>query len=279
VVAQCSEASARGCGTLARVELRVGTSGFSYKEWRGSFYPEKLAADEMLRYYAERRPTVEVNNTFYRLPRTSVLEGWAGQVPEHFRFALKASRRITHFRRLRDAGDETAYLLRTTSALGSRLGALLFQLPPNLPKDLPRLEAFLALLPEGTRAAFEFRSPSWFDDDTFERLRARGMALCIADRGEDGEPETPVVATGPFGYLRLRRERYTPADLAAWAERIRAQPWQEAFAYFTHELEGPGLATQLTELFEHAATGSLRSAPARRGSGGRRSRRGASGST
>jgi uncharacterized protein YecE (DUF72 family) len=246
------------------VELRVGTSGFSYKEWRGSFYPEGLAAGEMLRYYAERRPTVEVNNTFYRLPRASVLESWAAQVPERFRFALKASRRITHFRRLRDAGDETGYLLRTVVALGSRLGALLFQLPPNLPKDLPRLEAFLALLPEGTRAAFEFRHPSWFDDEVFELLRARGAALCVADRGEDGEPETPVVATAPFGYLRLRRERYSREDLVGWAARIGAQPWEEAFAYFTHEREGPALAADLAELFDSAATKSRRSAPARR---------------
>ncbi len=254
------------------MELRVGTSGFSYKEWRGRFYPERLPAADMLRCYAERLPTVEVNNTFYRLPRASVLQGWAAQVPEHFRFALKASRRITHFRRLRDAGDETAYLLRTVAPLGARLGAILFQLPPNLPKDLPRLEAFLALLPEGTRAAFEFRHASWLDDEVFERLRARGTALCVADRGDDGEPETPVVATAPFGYLRLRREGYSEADLAEWAARIAAQPWQEAFAYFTHELEGPALAASLTERFERAAggppgpaaRGSRRSAPARR---------------
>jgi uncharacterized protein YecE (DUF72 family) len=245
------------------VELRVGTSGFSYKEWRGSFYPEGLPADEMLRSYAERRPTVEINNTFYRLPRASVLEGWAAQVPEHFRFALKASRRITHFRRLRDAGDETEYLLRTVATLGTRLGAILFQLPPNLPKDLPRLEQFLALLPEGTRAAFEFRNPSWLDDAVFERLRAAGAALCVADRGEDGEPETPVVATARFGYLRLRRERYAREDLVGWGARIRAQPWREAFAYFTHELEGPALAASLTALFERPAEGTAARRPSR----------------
>jgi uncharacterized protein YecE (DUF72 family) len=237
------------------VQLRVGTSGFSYKEWRGSFYPAGLAADAMLRSYAERLSTVEINNTFYRLPRASVLEAWAAQVPEHFRFALKASRRITHFRRLRDAGDETAYLLRTVATLGARLGPILFQLPPNLPKDLPRLEAFLAQLPHGTRAAFEFRSPSWLDDAVFDLLRARGASLCIADRGDDGEPETPVVATAPFGYLRLRHERYTPEDLADWAARIGAPPWQEAFAYFTHEQEGPALAASLSALFASPGEG------------------------
>jgi uncharacterized protein YecE (DUF72 family) len=234
------------------MELRVGTSGWSYKEWRGGFYPDALPADRMLRAYAERLPTVEVNNTFYRLPRASVLEGWAAETPETFRFALKASRRITHFRRLREAGDETGYLLRTAATLGARLGAILFQLPPNLPKDVSRLESFLAILPPGTPAAFEFRHPSWLDEEVFERLRAREAALCVADRGEEGELETPVVATAPFGYLRLRRERYSAPDLADWAARIAEQPWREAFAYFTHELEGPVLAASLADAFERS---------------------------
>jgi uncharacterized protein YecE (DUF72 family) len=227
------------------VELRVGTSGFAFKEWKGSFYPEDVAADAMLAFYASRLPTVEINNTFYRLPRTSVVEAWAAQVPDDFRFALKASRRITHFKRLREAGSETEYLLRTSAHLGPKLGAILFQLPPNLPKHVERLERFLELLPPGTRAAFEFRHASWLDDDVFARLRARDVALCVADRGADGEPETPVVATASYGYLRLRRERYAPEDLTAWAARIAAQPWTDALAYFTHELEGPALAAQL----------------------------------
>jgi uncharacterized protein YecE (DUF72 family) len=230
------------------VELRVGTSGFAFKEWKGHFYPDDVAPDAMLPFYASRLPTVEINNTFYRLPRASVVEAWAAQVPDGFRFALKASRRITHFKRLRDAGGETAYLLRTSAQLGPKLGAILFQLPPNLPKDVERLEHFLALLPPGTRAAFEFRHASWLDDDVFARLRARDVALCVADRGADGEPETPVVATASYGYLRLRRQGYAPVDLAGWAARIAAQPWTDALAYFTHELEGPSLAAQLLAL-------------------------------
>ncbi len=227
------------------MELRVGTSGFAFKEWKGSFYPEVIAADAMLTFYSSRLPTVEINNTFYRLPKASVVEAWASQVPAGFRFALKASRRITHFKRLKDAGGETDYLLRTSAGLGDRLGAILFQLPPNLPKDIERLDRFLALLPAGTRAAFEFRHASWLDEEVFACLRARDVALCVADRGADGEPETPVVATARYGYLRLRREGYTPDDLAAWAARIAAQPWTDALAYFTHEKEGPSLATQL----------------------------------
>jgi uncharacterized protein YecE (DUF72 family) len=220
------------------MELFAGTSGYSYKEWKGPFYPEQLPAKEMLGYYAERLPSVEINNTFYRLPRESVLETWATQVPEHFRFAIKASRRITHFKRLADAGDETGYLLRTTETLGDRLGVLLFQLPPNLKLDLERLQGFVKLLPAGTRAAFEFRHESWQDEAVHRVLRDGNFALCVADT-EDGDAP-PVLSTADWGYLRLRRPAYDRAELAGWAERMRAAEWSDAFVYFKHEDDGAG---------------------------------------
>jgi len=220
------------------MRLCVGTSGYSYKEWKGNFYPEKLPAKEMLRYYAERLPAVEINNTFYRLPKTSVLESWAEQVPDVFRFALKASRRITHFKRLKDTGDETEYLLRTATTLGKRLGVILFQLPPNLHKDLTRLERFLDLMSDETHAAFEFRHPSWSDEDVFARLRARDCALCISDTDEESEKR--LVSTARWGYLRLRRQDYSDTDLVDWMKLVRAQNWEKAFVFFKHEDEGVG---------------------------------------
>jgi uncharacterized protein YecE (DUF72 family) len=230
----------------------IGTSGYSYAGWRGAFYPERLPARDWLRFYGERLPAVEINNTFYRLPRESVLESWAKQVPGGFRFALKASRRITHFKRLAGCADEASYLLRSAGALGERLGALLFQLPPNLPRDLERLDAFLALLPRGARAAFEFRHPSWLEEPVFERLRAHDCALVAMDGEEGGE--AALVPTASFGYLRLRRPGYARADLAAWAQRIRAQDWREVLVFFKHEEAGlgPRLAAELLELLERA---------------------------
>jgi uncharacterized protein YecE (DUF72 family) len=228
--------------------VRTGTSGFSYAEWKGSFYPEKLAAKDMLRFYAERFPTVEINNTFYRMPREELLQGWAEQVPEGFSFVLKAPQRITHIQRLNDAGESVTHFYRVAAALGPRLGPLLFQLPPNFRKDLPRLNAFLDALPDARRIAFEFRHASWFDDQVFAALRARGAALCVADTGE--EPVTPLVATTDWGYVRLRREAWSDAELAGWARRIAAQPWTDAFVFFKHEDEGTGpkLAARLAEI-------------------------------
>jgi uncharacterized protein YecE (DUF72 family) len=235
------------------VELRTGTSGFSYAGWKGSFYPADLPNREMLSFYAGRLPAVEINNTFYRLPKASVLEGWARQVPESFRFVLKASRRITHFKRLRDAGDETGYLLRTAEALGPRLGAILFQLPPNLACDAPRLEAFLDLLPAGTRAAVEFRHPSWRDERVHALLGARDFALVGVDDDDAGLQE--IVPTARWGYLRLRRAAYDRAELAAWARRIAGQGWDEAFVFFKHEDDGAGprLAAEFSDVFARAA--------------------------
>jgi len=232
------------------MELWVGTSGYSYKEWKGSFYPAKLPDSEMLRSYAERLPAVEINNTFYRLPKRSVLEAWAEQVPEDFRFALKASQRITHQKRLRDVAEETSYLFRTVAALKNRLGPVLAGLPPSLKKDLPRFQEFLALLAEedvSAPVAFEFRHPSWHDEEVLAALREHGRILCQADTDE--EPLGELVATAPIGYLRLRRENYSDEDLHRWLAAIRAQGWREAYVFFKHEDErGPRAARRLLDL-------------------------------
>lgn len=231
------------------MQIRVGTSGWSYKEWKGPFYPATIAANEMLRFYAERFSAVEVDNTFYRLPKREVLAAWAAEVPERFVFALKVSRRITHIARLKDAADPLDYLLRTAATLGPRLGPFLVQLPPNLKKDVPRLRDFLALLAPPARAAFEFRHRSWFDDEVYAALRERNAAWCVADTG--GEDDPPFVSTADWGYFRLRRAAYDEADLRSWAERIRAQAWEEAFAFFKHEEAGTGprLAAQFLRIW------------------------------
>ncbi len=213
----------------------VGTSGYAYKEWKGAFYPAKLPAAEMLRFYASRLPAVEINNTFYRMPSERVLLDWAAQVSETFRFVLKASQRITHYARLKIDDDSLEYFLRTANVLGDRLGPTLFQLPPNLKKDHARLTDFLAKLPRTWRAAMEFRHDSWLADDVLDALRARDIALVAVDDDEGG---TPLIPTASWGYLRLRRTGYDPAKLAAWAERIRGQPWQEAYAFLKHDEEG-----------------------------------------
>jgi uncharacterized protein YecE (DUF72 family) len=236
------------------MEIRAGTSGYSYKEWLGSFYPEKLPARQMLAYYAERLPAVEINNTFYRLPKESVVASWGAQVPDAFRFAIKASQRITHMKRLKDASDETTYFLRTVATLGDKLGVSLFQLPPNLRADRDRLARFLELLPEGTRAAFEFRHASWLEPEIVELLRARDLALVVADTDEapaDGE----LVATASFGYLRLRRAAYDSVQIAAWAERIARQRWSEVFVLFKHEDEaaGPRFASEFLAVARESA--------------------------
>ncbi len=230
------------------MRLYAGTSGYSYSEWKGSFYPPKLPAAKMLAFYAERLPAVEINNSFYRLPKTELLKSWAAQVPTHFRFAIKASRRITHIKRLQDAAEETDYLLRTAQVLGDRLGVILLQLPPYLRKDLPRLERFVQLLPEGTPAAFEFRDRSWLDTEVLACLRARALALCIADT-DDG-PTSSIASTANWGYVRLRRAEYSDAELTAWLHRLQGQGWEHAYVFFKHEAAGvgPRLAARLLEL-------------------------------
>ncbi len=216
----------------------VGTSGYSYKEWKGSFYPEDLSTKEMLSYYAERLPAVEINNTFYRLPQKSMLENWKEQVPKNFRFSLKASQRITHFKRLKGVEAETRYLLETASVLEDGLGTILFQLPPNMKKDLARLDTFLDYIPQTVRAAFEFRHPTWFDDDVLDVLRKKNQALCVSDT--DDLPATHIDATSDWGYLRLRRVEYNEENLGEWMRRMREQPWKDVFVFFKHEDEGTG---------------------------------------
>jgi uncharacterized protein YecE (DUF72 family) len=228
--------------------LWAGASGYSYKEWKGPFYPADLAADAMLGWYAQHLSTVEINNTFYRNPKREVLTKWAETTPEAFRFAIKATRRVTHDGRLKaDAvAEPLRYLYGSLDALGAKLGAVLFQLPPNLKKDVPRLAAFLALLPQNHRAAFEFRNDSWFDDEVYAMLKEAGASLCFSEREDNAPP--PLVETAPWGYVRLRLEHYADADLAAWAERLAATQWQQVYAYFMHEPTAPGYAATLTRL-------------------------------
>jgi len=232
------------------VDLYVGTSGFSYKEWKGSFYPEDLPAKDWLRFYAGRFRTVEINNTFYRMPKKDVLASWAGQVPEHFRFVVKAPRRLTHIKRLKDVESDAAFLFDNLAALGGRLGPVLVQLPPNLPRDTVRLDAFLAAVPDGFALAFEFRNPSWHSPEVLDRLRARDFALTAADTEEF--PDPPLAPTASWGYLRLRRVDYGDEALRSWAQRI-ASAWKRAYVFFKHEDEGRGPA--FAARFEQIAVG------------------------
>ena len=220
------------------MNLHVGTSGYSYKEWKGSFYPEKLPAKEMLPYYASQLSAVELNNTFYRMPQPAMVESWNAQVPDDFRFSVKASQRITHFKRLKDAEAEAKYLLETVGALKEKLGVVLYQLPPNMKKDLERLQSFVINLPAEVRSAFEFRHPTWFDDDVLDVLKRQNLALCISDT--DDLPVTHIDRTADWGYMRLRRVNYSKDDLADWSRRIEAQDWQTTFVFFKHEDEGTG---------------------------------------
>jgi len=232
------------------MKIFVGTSGYGYKEWKGKFYPEKISPKEMLRFYAERLTTVEINNTFYRMPTEGVLLSWAEQVPDDFVFALKAPQVITHLKRLRDVGGETDYLFRTLSVLGRKLGPVLFQFPQSFHANRSVLEDFLGLIPGNLSCAFEFRSPSWLVGEIFDLLHGRGYSLCIADSDEN--PTDEIISTASWGYLRLRRSDYTDADLSQWLERIRYQKWQQAFVFFKHEEEakGPETAIRFRELID-----------------------------
>jgi uncharacterized protein YecE (DUF72 family) len=234
------------------MQLLIGTSGFSYPAWRGGFYPEKLAEAKMLAYYAGIFPAVEINNSFYRMPTAELLGRWAAETPAGFKFALKSPRRITHDKRLTDVAGELDRLGVAARSLGSKMGPVLFQLPPNLKKDLPRLDAFLAGLPGDVPPAIEFRHASWFSDDVYTCLRERRAALCIAD-SED--LSTPVEATADWGYLRLRREDYDQAAVARWGETIAARPWTAAYVFFKHEDtgKGPVAAEQLAGLMKPGA--------------------------
>jgi uncharacterized protein YecE (DUF72 family) len=219
--------------------VQVGTSGYNYPEWKGSFYPEKLPAAKMLTYYAERLSTVEINYTFYRTPNRKILAGWSDATPPRFKLTLKAPKRITHEARLRDCADRLRYFVDTAATLGPKLGALLFQLPPNFRQDLAVLDAFLEVFPPGVVAAFEFRHGSWLNDEVYRRLKARNLALCVAD---SETMATPVEITADYAYFRLRDEGYTPDDIGRWAQTIRERTagCSEVFVYFKHEEAGKG---------------------------------------
>ncbi len=219
------------------MQILVGTSGYNYPEWRGTFYPERFSTDKMLAYYAERLPTVEINYTFYRMPTEKQLAAWAGATPEHFSFTLKAPRRITHDAKLRHCEDALQAFCRTARTLGPKLAALLFQLPPTFKQDVDVLRSFVEGISEGLRAAFEFRHASWFDPAVYDVLRNRNLALCIAD---SEKLSTPIETTADYAYCRLRDEGYQQADLERWAKVVRGLPVTDAFVYFKHEEQGLG---------------------------------------
>jgi uncharacterized protein YecE (DUF72 family) len=234
------------------MQIRTGTSGFAYKEWKGAFYPEDLPADRFLAYYAERFRACEINNTFYRMPNPETLRAWSADVPSAFRFVLKASRQITHSKRLKDCAQPVEFLAQQARSLGDQLGPILFQTPPNLKKDTERLRTFLGVIPADIRAAFEFRHASWYEDDAIDALRDSGHALAVADTDE---LTAPRVATASWGYLRLRRVEYTDAEVQDWVAWTRTQPWSDAYVFFKHEdaATGPRLAARFAELGQVSA--------------------------
>ncbi|TAL23233.1 MAG: DUF72 domain-containing protein [Nitrospirae bacterium] len=229
------------------MKIYSGTSGYAYKEWKGKFYPEKIQPKEMLRSYSKRLNAVEINNTFYHMPRESVLTSWAEQVPENFVFALKVPQIITHLKQLKNVEEETGYIFRTLPALGRKLGPVLFQFPKSFRADAPLLKDFLALIPADSSCAFEFRNPSWLDEKILNLLRKGKCSLCIADSDEN--PAKEIISTASWGYLRLRRSDYTDADLSSWMKNIFSQKWKKAFVFFKHEegAKGPEMAMRFQE--------------------------------
>ncbi len=231
------------------VDLHVGTSGYAYKEWRGGFYPTELKEPEFLGHYATQLTTVEINNTFYRMPNADAVEAWRSRVPEHFRFAVKATRRITHISRLANTEQPVDFLVERMNGFGDRLGCVLFQLPPTFRCNLKRLERFLEHLDGRLPAAFEFRHPSWLEAEVFEVLRSHPAALCVGDP-EDEANTPPCVATAPFVYARMRKEAYPDAEMLQWLDRLQAMSCERAFVYFKHETLAPQLATRMVELWQ-----------------------------
>ncbi|MGZ5493534.1 MAG: DUF72 domain-containing protein [Thermoanaerobaculia bacterium] len=223
------------------MRVLVGTSGYSYKEWKGSFYPDDLPAAKFLPFYASHFDTVEINNTFYRMPEAKTVAKWAGEVPEKFVFVLKAPQRITHQKRLAGAEDDVRFFFEAAAELGPKLGPVLFQLPPFSRKDVSRLRNFLKVLPRHP-VAFEFRHETWFDDEVSSVLRDHDAALCVADTDEVADPGSLQMSTASWGYLRLRRTEYRDGEIERWAERVKQQPWSSAFVFFKHEDEGKGPA-------------------------------------
>ena len=227
------------------MRILAGASGYSFKEWRGTFYPDKMKPEEMLPFYSARLPTVEINNTFYRFPRPNVLEEWMRITPEAFKFSIKAPRRITHIGRLKPESvtEAIGWLYDNMGPLADKRGPVLFQCPPTMKKDVARLEGFLALLPPDHRGAFEFRNDSWFSEDVYAALRKAGASLCFSEREDNAPP--PLVETAPWGYVRLRLEEYSDADLAQWAKRLESTGWKHVYAYFMHEPTAPAYAQAL----------------------------------
>ncbi len=222
----------------AFMKLYTGTSGFSYKEWIGNFYPEDIKPEGMLKFYSGELGIVEINNTFYRMPKKEVLEHWMKETPARFLFSIKASRKITHRKMLKEAEEETNYFVENLKVMGKKLGAVLFQFPPWFKKNTERLSNYLNILPPDIPAVFEFRDPSWYDQETAGLLRERSYIFCFSDMDEKETPE--IISTADWGYLRLRREVYTGQDLDDWALKIKAQDWKKAFVFFKHEGEGTG---------------------------------------
>ncbi|MDQ6859863.1 MAG: DUF72 domain-containing protein [Verrucomicrobiota bacterium] len=245
--------------TAQQMELWIGTSGFQYAEWKGTFYPEVMPTAKMLPYYAERFTTTEINYSFHRIPSAKTMEAWWKATPARFKFSLKAPQKITHWAKLRNCGDNLRYFHQVICDLEKKLGCVLFQLPPTLKKDVPLLESFLVDVPDGMRAAIEFRDPAWLSDDVFELLKKKNLALCIAD---SEKLATPDIATADYGYLRLRREDYQDADIARWAEAVRRHEgeWSDAFIYFKHEESGigPKFAKRMMELLPASAEATAR---------------------
>jgi uncharacterized protein YecE (DUF72 family) len=230
------------------MKLYIGTSGYSYKEWKGSFYPEDIKPDKMLRFYAEQFSTVEINNTFYRIPQKSVLETWKKQVPKDFRFAIKAPQRITHIKRLKDVEDDNKYFIDAVKTLGNKLGIVLYQFPPFFKKDMERFQNFLNLLPKNINVAFEFRHGSWLEDDLYSLLNEKNYTVCLSET--DKEPDIEILNTAEKGYLRLRKTDYSKSEIKKWHKKINSQNWEEVFIFFKHEdgAKGPKFAKQLIEL-------------------------------
>ena len=230
------------------MKLYVGTSGYSYKEWKGNFYPEDIKPDKMLNFYSEQFSTVEINNTFYRIPQKSVLDKWKKQVPKDFQFSIKAPQRITHIKRLKDVEDDNKYFIEAIKTLGNKLGIVLYQFPPYFKKDFELFQKFLNLIPKGVNAAFEFRHASWFEEDLLSLLKEKNFAICLSET--DKEPGIEIISTADKGYLRLRKTDYSKNEVKKWYEKIKKQNWGEAFIFFKHEdgAKGPKFAKQLIEL-------------------------------
>jgi uncharacterized protein YecE (DUF72 family) len=235
----------RNIHTASGHRILVGTSGFSYKEWKGTFYPEGLSAKKYLSFYAERFPTTEINNTFYRLPTPKLASGWYEGAPEDFWFTLKLSQKITHIRRLRNIDEEMGVFLAATKELKEKMGPVLVQLPPNLRKDPALLEGFLSGFAQQARLAFEFRHDSWLSDDVLELLRSHKSAFGVVEK-EESEASPIREVTGPFVYIRLRKGDYTEGELDDWAEWIRSRD-VDVYCYLKHDELAPVLANRLLE--------------------------------